>query len=83
MAAKRTFLLEGRQVPGENIEFEASSEPFSQYRLADGTTVKVKVVMVDAVRLDGYNDQGDPLYQFQFQQIIGVVAPQELKKKIQ
>ena len=50
--------------------------------LEDGTTVKVKLVMLDAVRLDEFNETNDPVYQFQFQQIIGVVAPDKLKRKV-
>jgi hypothetical protein len=70
-------------VPGQSISFEPTSEPFSQYTLADGTTVKVKMVMLDAARLDAFNDQGEPVYQFQFQQILGIVAPDSLKRKAQ
>ena len=84
MAAKKTYPYKGRQVPGEQVEFEPSSEPFSQYKLADGTTVKVKLVLLDAVRAENeYNDNGDPIYLFQFQQIIGVLTPPELKRKVQ
>jgi hypothetical protein len=35
--------------------------------LADGTEVKVKMVLLNAARLDEFNEQGEPVYQFQFQ----------------
>jgi hypothetical protein len=70
-------------VSADSVEFESISEPFTQYKLADGTTVKVKSILVDAVRLDAHNASGEPVYQFQFQQIIGVVAPDSLKRKPQ
>lgn len=83
MAPKSAFPFQGRQVAGENIDFEPTAEPFSQYTLADGTSVKAKLVMLNAARLEEFNDNGDPFYQFNFQQIIGVVVPPELKRKVQ
>jgi hypothetical protein len=83
VAEDKLFPFQDKMVKGESIEVEANSEPFSQYTLADGSTVKVKLVLLDAIRLDAFNDQGDPVYQFQFQQIIGVMVPQHLKRKVQ
>ena len=85
VAEKMLFPYKDRQVPGESVEFEASSEPFAQYKLADGTTIKIKLVLLEAIRLvNEYNDAtGDPAYLFKFQQIIGTLAPQELKRKVQ
>jgi hypothetical protein len=83
LTPKKTYPYLGRQVPGQEVEFSPTSEPFSQYTLEDGTVVKVKIVLLNAARLDEYNEQGDPVYQFQFQHIIGVVAPEALKRKAQ
>jgi hypothetical protein len=83
VSPKKTFLLGDKQVLGESIEVESSSEPWAQYTLADGTTVKAKMVLLEAVRLEAHNDlNGDPIYQFQFQQIIGTVSPESLKRKV-
>jgi hypothetical protein len=82
MSVKRTFNVAGKQVPGQSVDVEASNEPWAQYTLADGTTVKVKLIMLEAIRLDSHDENtGEPQYQFQFQQIIGVVAPDSLKRK--
>jgi hypothetical protein len=83
LSPKKTYPYQGRQVPGEAVEFDTTTEPWSQYKLADGTEVKVKIVLMNAARLDEFNEQGEPIYQFQFQQIIGVVAPDALKRKAQ
>jgi hypothetical protein len=64
---KKLYPYLNRQVPGQAVEFEPASEPWSQYRLADGTEVKVKMVLLNAARLDEFNEQGEPVYQFQFQ----------------
>jgi len=73
----------GKVYPGDTVAFESNSEPFSQYTLADGTTLKAKMILVDAVRLETHDEQGNPVYQFQFQQILGIVAPDSLKRKAQ
>jgi hypothetical protein len=83
LTPKKTYSYQGRQIPGESVSFESASEPFNVYKLSDGTEVKLKVVLLDAVRLDEYSDNGEPLYQFQFQQIIGINAPEQLKRKAQ
>ena len=83
MTPKKTYPFNGQQVPGEVVSIEESTEPWAQYTLADGTSVKVKAVMIEAVRLDAYNDTtGDPIYLFQFQQIVGAVSPEALKRKV-
>jgi len=82
MPPKKTYPFNGQQITGETVEVETSSEPWAQYKLADGTTVKAKLVMLEAVRLDTHSDSNDPVYQFQFQQIIGVVADESLKRKV-
>lgn len=82
MPSKNTYVFNGKPVTGESVGIESSNEPWAQYVLADGTAVKVKIVLLDAVRLDEFNETNDPIYQFQFQQIIGVVAPDKLKRKV-
>ncbi|WP_263411100.1 hypothetical protein [Terriglobus tenax] len=74
----------GKMAPASEVGIDESSEPWQTYTLADGTVVKTKAVMMDVVRIDNeYTDTGDPIYQFQFQQIITVVAPDSLKRKTQ
>jgi hypothetical protein len=83
LGPQKTYPFQGRQVKGQSVEFEAKSEPWNQYSLADGTQLKAKMVLLDVVRLEEYNDKGDPVYQFSLQQIIGTEIPEELKRKKQ
>lgn len=83
LSPKKTYLYQNRQVPGQDVGFEPTAEPWGQYRLADGSEVKVKIVLVNAARLDEFTEQGDPLYQFQFQHIVTIVVPDSLKRKAQ
>jgi len=83
LSPKNTYPYLGRQVPGQAVEFEPASEPWTQYKLADGSEVKIKIVLLNAARLDEFNEQGDPIYHFQFQHIVTIVAPDALKRKAQ
>ena len=79
----KTFLFNGQQVPGQPIEVESSNEPWAQYTLADGSVLRAKLVLLEVIRLEAHMDNGDPVYQMQFQQIVGVNASEALKKKPQ
>jgi hypothetical protein len=83
LAEKRKYQVGDRQVSGQPVEFESIAEPYCQFKLEDGSNVKAKMTLLNAARLDEYSDNGDPLYQFQFQQIIAVVVPEALKRKKQ
>ncbi len=74
---------QGKKVQGRSVEFEAKGEHWNHYSLEDGSTLKLKVVLLDVVRLEGVYNNGNPVYQFAAQQIIGIDAPEELKEKTQ
>ena len=64
------------------FEFENKGEPWNRYSLEDGTTMKMKVVLLDVKRIEGeYSEDGNPVYQIQAQYIMGIDAPDNLKKK--
>ena len=84
MGQKKTVEYQGRKVPGEVLEFEAKTEGWNQYTLEDGTSLKMKLVLLDVTRvLNEYGPTGDPVYMFSAQQIVGVTPPDNLKKKVQ
>lgn len=82
MGPRKTFDYQGRKVQGQSVDFETKQESWSQYVLEDGTAMKMKVILLEVVRLDEYSKTGDPVYQFSAQYITGVQAPDELKKKV-
>jgi hypothetical protein len=62
------------------VEVEAAKEPWSDYRLADGTTLKVRVVLVEVHRRDGeFAPDGEPLYEVKMTTIVNARAPDHLK----
>ena len=81
MGPSKLVDFQGRKVLGRSIEFEPKNEPWAQYQLEDGSIMKVKVVLLDIIRLEEYAPTGEPLYQFSMQQITAVSVPDELKKQ--
>lgn len=51
------------------VEFVADKEPWCQYTLDDGTILRVRVMLVRAIR-NGLDANGQPLYNLNMQQVI-------------
>jgi hypothetical protein len=50
-------------VPADQVEFEAEKEPWTIYKLEDGTVVKIKTILGNVSRLvDRYKPDGEPIY---------------------
>jgi len=81
--AKRKVNLGGREFMAEEIPFESEgTERWNTYILEDGTTMKVKAVVADILRLEGqYAPNGDPLYTVNAQVIVNTNAPESLRKR--
>jgi hypothetical protein len=55
---------------GEDIDFEEKEEHWNVYKLKDGTTLKVKLVLMGVKRLMRHNPDGTPLYLVNSQNIV-------------
>jgi len=67
---------------GKKIDFKTLKEEWSEYELEDGTRLKVKLVLVDVVKLPVYNPLGEPVYRIVSQNIVRAsYVPEDLKKK--
>jgi hypothetical protein len=74
--------MELDKLPSDPVEIKQSNEPWSEYKLADGSTLRVKNVVISVVRVRGtYDPGGNPTYLFKHASIMDVTAPQKLKKK--
>ncbi|MFH1328765.1 MAG: hypothetical protein ABIH76_08010 [Candidatus Bathyarchaeota archaeon] len=72
------------QIPkGVDLDFETIREDWNEYKLADGTTLKVKIVLTGVQRLEQqYTPTGDPVYVVASQNVVRAVnVPPELKRK--
>ena len=64
-----------------DVDVLESKEVWSEYRLADGTVLRIKPVMIMVARMDGEHTlEGDPVYNMKSTLVTDVRAPQELRK---
>ena len=68
---------------GEEVDFENEKEEWNVYKLADGSTLKDKLVLVNVVRgRNKYDPKGNPIYGITSQNVIKVLnVPEKLKRK--
>lgn len=67
----------------ENVDFEEVEEKWNIYKLKDGTTLKVKLVLMGIKRLKKHNPaDGTPIYLINAQNVVRTVdIPKELLAK--
>lgn len=81
MAQKKRYNFAGRDVMGEEIEFESEgAEKWNVYLLADGTKLRLKAVAASIVRLDEYLPTGDPIYMVNASNVVATDVPDQLKR---
>jgi len=54
----------------DDIDFSESEEHWNVYKLKDGTTLKVKLIVTSVKRLKKHNPDGTPLYLINSQNIV-------------
>jgi hypothetical protein len=66
----------------QDIDFEESKEFWNVYKLKDGTTLKIKLILTGIKRLQRHNVDGTPIYIVNSQNVVRVVdIPRELMAK--
>jgi len=82
MSNRRRVNFQGVMRDATIVDFEADKESFSTYILHDGTTLKLKAVLTEVLRIEGlYQPNGDPVYGVQATQVVSVIAPEALRRK--
>lgn len=81
--AKRKMNIGGNEFMAEEVEFEAEgAEKWNTYALHDGTTLKVKAVLAEVLRIEGqWAPNGDPLYTVNAQIVVSSNSPENMKRK--
>jgi hypothetical protein len=74
--------FKGKIIEGEEIRFKEVEERWNEYELEDGTNMKIKLVLSRVVRTNEYNADNDPIYVVNTQNILNVIVPEKLKKKV-
>lgn len=65
-----------------DLDFSEEEEHWNTYKLSDGATLKVKLVLRGVKRLKKYNPDGAPMYLIQSQNVVRAVnIPENVKAK--
>ena len=71
----------GAASTAQDVDVTEAKEVWSEYRLSDGTILRIKPVMITISRVEGeHTIEGDPVYNMKSTLVTDVRAPQELKK---
>ena len=69
-------------IEGVDVDFSEEHESWNIYKLNDGTTMKVKLVLRGVKRLKKYSPDGNPIYVIQSQNVVRTLnVPDEMKAK--
>jgi hypothetical protein len=71
---------QGKQVEGVELEFKTKKEEWSEYEISDGSTIRLKLVVLNIVKLNDFDPDGNPVYMAKSTNVISVSAPEHLKK---
>jgi len=79
-------LPNGRVVTGKKLSFRTVKEDWNEYELEDGSKLYVKLVLIDVIRRDQFNEIGEPVYQILSQNAVKVKvskrAVEEVKNRL-
>jgi hypothetical protein len=82
MERKTKIMFNGQQHDATLIPVTSSQEPWSEYILDDGSLLRLKTVVTEVYKIDGfYTAEGDPVYQIKSKNIVSAISPEELKKR--
>ena len=72
---------QGRDVDGLEVRFRSNHEEWNDYTLEDGTSLRMKAVVSEIVRLDGeFDNEGNPVYLVKSTNVLVIKAPDNMKK---
>ena len=80
MPKKVITIYNGVQASGTSLDFEAEKESWAIYSMEDGSTLKMRTIVAEIIRVDGeFNQAGEPIYTVKSTAILNVEVPGNLK----
>lgn len=70
-----------KQVNGTEVDVQSTKEHWNEYVLEDGTTLRMKVVVQQVIRLEERRPDGEPIYVLRSINIVDARVPDLLKTK--
>ena len=79
---RQTRIMQKDLMEADDIDFTEEKEHWNSYKLKDGATLKVKLILQGVKRLKKWNPDGSPVYLINSKNIVRVVnVPADLKAK--
>lgn len=73
---------QGKDVDALEIRFKGVREEWNEYDLEDGSTIRMKLVVTEILRVQGeYDPENNPVYVIKSGNMAVVKSPDELKRK--
>lgn len=70
----------GGPIDGEDLDFETLKESWNEYKTEDGSTIRMKTVVTNIVRLTGrFGPDGEPVYTVRSSNVVTTSSPPDLK----
>jgi hypothetical protein len=75
----------GARAEGVEVQVDESTERWSEFKLQDGTILRVKATVLSAVRVDGeYDPAGNPIYVTNISPVITLASvPDRFRRQVQ
>ena len=64
-----------QSIEKEDMEFEKIREPWNEYRMSDGSTIKIQAILTIVSRTSKYDENGEQIYLLNFQPIVKALPP--------
>lgn len=82
MADKRNVPINGKPMPGTIVKTVGQQgEPWTEYLLDDGTVLRLKLVLLEATRVDdAFESDGTPMYGVKWTVVQHALSPDSLKR---
>jgi hypothetical protein len=75
---------QGRDVDGLEVRFRSNHEEWNDYTLEDGSSIRMKAVVSEIIRLEGeFDSEGNPVYLVKSTNVLVIKAPDNLKRGAQ
>ncbi len=79
---KKLRTPDGNEVEATVIDVTGTHEMWNDYMLEDGTSLRLKVVVTEVLRLDDrYDGEGNPVYMIRSSNVLHVTSPDNLRRK--
>jgi len=73
---------QGQDVDALEVRFRSVREDWNEYDLEDGSTLRMKAVVSEIVRVEGqYDPENNPVYLVKSGNMVVVKSPDHLRKK--